>query len=135
MATHGPCETEGPGLLPYEAPSGIEDITARGQAPAAPAQHAHGTDYTKAGRCRACPGDNGRSRTGMRPRSHHFISSRTPLLPTSRSTPLSVRTPGSTHAADEAIRQFADSVNVALRRAPVIPAQGPHSPDGSAGLH
>jgi len=41
MATHGLCETEGPGPLqplksPLPAPSGIKDITAGGSGPAAP---------------------------------------------------------------------------------------------------
>jgi hypothetical protein len=49
MATHGPCETEGPDLLPYLVQSGIEDITA-GIRPrsARPARRRHG-EYTKAG--------------------------------------------------------------------------------------
>lgn len=64
MATHGPCETEGPGLSGrYRAQSGIEDITA---GPRSAAHHAEGTDYTKAG-APGPPGDNGRSRTGLGP--------------------------------------------------------------------
>jgi hypothetical protein len=54
MATHGPCETEGPGLLPYQAPSGIEDITA-GIRPrsARPARRRHGLHQSR--RCRDRP--------------------------------------------------------------------------------
>ena len=63
MATHGPCETEGPGLLPYLAPSGIKDITA-GIRPRSAAHHADGTDHTKPA-LPGPPGDNGRSRTGQ----------------------------------------------------------------------
>ena len=64
MATHGPCETEGPGpLLPLLGPSGIKDITAGDQAPAAPPNQT--ARITPKPALRDRPGDNGRPRTGQ----------------------------------------------------------------------
>lgn len=61
MATHGPCETEGPGppkLLARPYPSGIRDISGREQGLQRqfPSQ---GSRITSGRRCRTRPGDNG----------------------------------------------------------------------------
>ncbi|MGY2743591.1 hypothetical protein ACVWZ8_004186 [Arthrobacter sp. UYCu723] len=57
MATHGPCETEGPGLLPLPGPSGIKDITA-GIRPRSAAHHTEAR-ITPQPAQRDRPGDNG----------------------------------------------------------------------------
>ena len=87
MATHGPCETEGPGLLPLPGPpSGIENITAGDQAPQRRPPTQTSTDYTKAGAA-GPPGDNGWSRTGARTCTPHFISSKQLMLARTSSIP------------------------------------------------
>lgn len=76
MATHGPCETEGPGPHAPDArtcQSGIRDITP-GTGPAAPQSLHRGSRITSSPAAAGPPGDNGPPPDGQatRPTSYRL---------------------------------------------------------------
>lgn len=122
MATHGPVKQKAPAS---SCPSGIEDITAGYQVPAAPPFQQEPTGPPKPALV-GPPGDNGRRRTGRN--RCHFISSNTvsycavsaqPLL----AGPPSAPSPQSWKATSAALETAAaeDAVDPALP----VPASRP----------